>query len=251
MAKQEERYLEEIKNGYREEANGYRCSFCEQLFEKGEIFNIDGRFFDAERAVKIHICKQHGSVFDRLMETDKKQNGLTDVQKQLLRLMKEGNSDKEIAKITSTSASTVRHQRFVFKEKAKQARLFLAMYELALEQAEQPQEEKLVEVHMGANMIDDRFITTVAESDQILSAMFASFEPLKLKQFPGRDKKKIVVLRRITEGLDYGRHYSEQEINAYLKEIYSDFVTIRRALIEYGFLMRTEDCSEYWVKGTD
>ena len=251
MAKQEERYLDEIKKGYCEETEGYRCSFCEQFFEKGEIFNIEGRFYEAERAVKIHICHQHGSVFNRLLETDKKQNGLTDVQKQLLILMKDGNSDKEIAKITGTSASTVRHQRFVFKEKAKQARLFLAMYELALEDTDQAKDEKLIEVHMGANMVDDRFVTTVAENDQVLETMFMSFEPLKLKQFPSRDKKKIIVLRKITEGLEYGKHYSEQEMNAYLKNIYSDFVTIRRALIEYGFVMRTEDCSEYWVKGTD
>ncbi|MBJ6950597.1 DUF2087 domain-containing protein, partial [Vibrio cholerae] len=29
---------------------------------------------------------------------------------------------------------------------------------------------------------------------------------------------------------------------------YPDFVTLRRYLIEYGFLDRTDDGSQYWVK---
>ncbi|WP_374967568.1 DUF2087 domain-containing protein [Lysinibacillus sp. RS5] len=29
---------------------------------------------------------------------------------------------------------------------------------------------------------------------------------------------------------------------------YSDYVSIRRYLIEYGFLDRSDDCTTYWVK---
>ncbi|MEG2739993.1 DUF2087 domain-containing protein, partial [Clostridium sp.] len=30
--------------------------------------------------------------------------------------------------------------------------------------------------------------------------------------------------------------------------IYEDYATIRRALVEYGFMKRSNDCSSYWVK---
>ncbi|WP_236719720.1 DUF2087 domain-containing protein [Neobacillus mesonae] len=33
-----------------------------------------------------------------------------------------------------------------------------------------------------------------------------------------------------------------------LKSIYADFATIRRYLIEYGFMDRSKDCMKYWVK---
>lgn len=46
--------------------------------------------------------------------------------------------------------------------------------------------------------------------------------------------------------VDY--EYQEKEINHILKRIYEDYSTIRRALIEYGFLERSDDCGIYRVK---
>lgn len=37
-------------------------------------------------------------------------------------------------------------------------------------------------------------------------------------------------------------------MNAVLKEIYNDYATIRRALIDGGFMERAGDCREYWVR---
>ena len=51
-----------------------------------------------------------------------------------------------------------------------------------------------------------------------------------------------------SKNFSVGKKYSEKEINRVLKRIYEDYVTIRRALIQYGFLDRSKDCSEYWVK---
>ena len=45
-----------------------------------------------------------------------------------------------------------------------------------------------------------------------------------------------------------GKIYSKKDINKTLKRIYEDNATIRRYLIEYGFLDRSKDCSKYWVK---
>lgn len=45
-----------------------------------------------------------------------------------------------------------------------------------------------------------------------------------------------------------GKKYSEKEVNRILERIHEDYVTIRRALIEYGFIDRSINCSEYWIK---
>lgn len=237
-----EKTLEEIKNGYtKDKHNFYHCHFCDACFEDGEIFPINGHFYRAEKAVQIHIRKEHGSVFQQLMQLDKKSSSLTDVQKKLLQYMQEGKTDKEIAELTSTSASTVRHQRFVFKEKARQAKMYLALYELTIE----GQLNEFLEVHDDAKQVDERYIASISDEQQVLEAMTLSIDPLRLKLIPAREKKKIIILRKICEGLEAHKIYNEEEINAFLQEIYEDYVSLRRYLIEYGFLHRTMDCKKY------
>lgn len=50
------------------------------------------------------------------------------------------------------------------------------------------------------------------------------------------------------ENFKQGKIYSEKEVNRILKRIYEDNATLRRALIEYGFMERSNDCKSYWVK---
>ena len=60
-----EKNLDEIKNGYtKDKRNFYHCNFCDAVFEDGEIFPINGHFYRAEKAVQMHIQKEHGSVFE-------------------------------------------------------------------------------------------------------------------------------------------------------------------------------------------
>ena len=97
-------------------------------------------------------------------------------------------------------------------------------------------------------MVDDRYASTEAEREETLKSAFESLDPLRLRFFPAREKRKLHVLSRIAEEFQEGRRYSEQEINAVLKAVFHDFATLRRYLIEYGFLERTVDCREYWRK---
>ena len=69
-----------------------------------------------------------------------------------------------------------------------------------------------------------------------------------LSQFPAKEKKKIILLREIMKNFKHNREYHEEEVNKILERIYSDYATIRRALIEYGFLERSDDCKVYRVK---
>lgn len=247
--------LDELIKGYKYNADlrKYVCSICGKKFEEGEIFRVDDRYFCSEKMIKIHMQNEHSNILDQLMTADKKYTGLTENQILLLKMINSGMADAEIAKKTGVATATIRHQRFTFREKAKQAKLYLAIYELAFcgkESIKKPENEKeeIIEIHKGAKMLDDRYFTTRDEEKQVLETMFSSLSPLKLKTFPAKEKKKIVVLKKISEQFDYKIRYSEKEVNEIIKGIYDDFATIRRYLIEYGFMERTNDCKEYWIK---
>lgn len=242
--------LDDIKSGYTYDDTNkkYICNICGMEFDDGEVFKFGDRFFRASSMVKKHIASEHGKVFRLLCDNEKKYTGITDNQKELLHMIYEGLSDKEIAKKTGVAASTIRHQRFTFREKAKQAKMFLAIYELAVEgSSTKSDDDKLIKVHSGAKMVDDRYFITEAEREKTLKSMFISLEPLKLKSLPSKEKKKIVVLQKIVEQFDKNRKYSEKELNNIIKDVYHDFATIRRYFIEYGFMKRTMDCKEYWI----
>lgn len=50
------------------------------------------------------------------------------------------------------------------------------------------------------------------------------------------------------KSFDKNYEYSEKEVNRILQRMYDDYVTLRRALVEYGFLDRSNDCSVYRVR---
>ena len=204
---------------------------------------MEGRFYDAEHAVQRHV-EAHGGAFEALLKLDRRFTGLTDNQENLLRLMHEGRSDADIAAQLGVSPSTVRHQRFMFREKAKQAKAYLALFELSVGRAT-PQADQTVPVHSRATMVDDRYQVTRGEEEAMLKAAFESFSPLRLRAFPRKEKKKIVVLRRIAQEFALGEAYTEKQVSALLREVYPDFATLRRYLIEYGFMTRSADGSRY------
>ena len=146
-----------------------------------------------------------------------------------------------------TSESAVRNQRFKLRERAHQAKVFLALA-MSLEEKEESSDagKRLVTVHKRATMVDERYAVSQEEDRKIIASFFD--ETGHLREFPAKEKKKIVVLRQISAQLSPGRFYTEAEINRVLKRIYDDYATIRRELIEYGFWERARDCSRYWVK---
>ena len=239
----------ELKDGFIfDEKNGlYKCLFCGTVFEQGIIYPIGEQFADAFKAVRIHMETAHGSVFHMLLSEDRRNTGLTDVQKEMLANFYNGLSDKDIAKTSGASPSTVRYQRFNFREKAKQAKLILAISEL-LEEKLKRKNNEFLEIHESATMVDERYIVTDAEADKIINTFFISLTPPILKSFSSKEKNKLVILRTITKQFEPSMKYTEKQVNEILKAIYHDYATIRRYLIEYGFIGRTSDCSEYWLK---
>lgn len=243
----------EIADGYTfdESRNAYICTDCGKVFETSEIFCFADRYFEASRAVRMHAASEHGNRLSEILLSEDKYLQLTDNQKELLRLFSEGISDSEAAGRLHVSPSTVRHQRFVFREKAKAAKMYMAVWEMVTAGSVKNKiaaGSELLPVHGGAKMIDERYEITEEENAKIIASVFTSMEPLKLKVFSSKEKKKIVTLRKIAGQFEKDRKYTEKEVNGILADIYDDYAVIRRYLIEYGFMNRTRDCSSYWLQ---
>ncbi|HWI54417.1 MAG TPA: DUF2087 domain-containing protein [Desulfobacteria bacterium] len=238
--------LEEMKQGYRYSTENFTCLICGEQFLEGRIYTEDGVMYDARRSIKNHIANEHSSMFAYLLNLDKKYTGITEHQRDLLMLFYSGLSDKDIAAEIQGSASTVRNYRFSFREKEKQAKIFLAVMELLKENP--VHKEKLLDYHRGAKMIDQRYAITSDENEKILKQYFKQGLHGPLSGFPSKEKRKLIILRQLVTRFAAGRKYSEQEVNEILKVAYHDHATLRRYLIEYGFMERIPDGSAYWVK---
>jgi hypothetical protein len=208
--------LAELKAGYVETDDHYVCLCCGQQFEIGVIYPEDGVLYEVERYTRLHIAKEHGSVFEYLLSLDKSATGLSDVQRRLLSVFYQGRSDAEVQRLLgSGSTSTIRNHRFQLKEKERQARLFLAIMELL--------KEKDQRGHAGA-----------------------ARPAAGPRRFPRGEQQRRVVLAEAAGRFEPGRRYKEQEVNAVLKPHFEDHVLVRRLLVDHGFLDRLPDGSQYW-----
>ena len=66
----------------------------------------------------------------------------------------------------------------------------------------------------------------------------------RLKEIPAQQKKRDVVLRRILAEFQVGERYSEKQVNAIVKHFHDDTATLRRGLVDLGWLKR--EASVYW-----
>ncbi len=241
--------IDSIKKGYIEEAEHYVCLLCGKKIEKGIIYQEQGCFYEAEKFMRIHIEAAHNSVFEYLINLEKKITGISEHQNNLIKLFYQGKSDSEIQQdLGIGSSSTIRNHRFVLKEKEHQAKIFLVLMELLKENNKNSkQASELITPHKTATMVDDRYKITEDENDKIIKKYFIQGPEGPLKTFDMKQKSKLVVLRQIIKHFKHSQIYTEKQVNEILKTIYPDFATIRRYLIEYGFMNRKSDCSQYWL----
>ena len=242
--------IEEVKRGYTENEESFKCILCEEEFIKGRIYEEDSCLYDARKAAEIHIEKRHNTMSEYLLNMNTSLTGISEVQRELLILISEGLSDKEVALKLGVAQSTIRNHRYKLREKEKQARLFLAIMELlstnTKKKVNKLSKETLCDPHKTATELDDRYNITDKERNAVIRTYMD--ETGAIKTYPAKEKKKIVVLQEITKNFVKGKIYSEKEINRILQRIYDDYATIRRALVEYGFIDRSNDCRNYWVK---
>jgi len=239
--------LDELCEGYvyESEAEIYICLICGETFEKGRMYSVGNLYYDARKTAEKHMEKAHSSMFDYLINMDKRYTGLTEHQKNIITYFYNGYSDREITALLGGSASTIRNYRFSFREKEKQAKIFLAIMHL-LEKCSQ-KEARFIDFQPTVTMVDDRYAITEEEYEKIIKMYFKEGPDGPLSTFPGKEKRKIAVLKHLVQKFSRNKKYTEQEVNAILKNVYHDHVTLRRYLIAYGFMDRARDGSEYWV----
>jgi len=257
---------EDLKKGYthNSQENSFTCLLCGTAYEIGIIYTIDGILYDAEKAAKIHIETQHPPIVDFFLGLGRIYTGLSAGQEEIAKLSCAGHSDKEIVALTgANSPSTVRNQRFAIREKYKQAKILVALVELMEESARNKKnprqgtandgsrvkdDDKLIDFHLAATSVDERYAITQAEREDILKRYFGPDNKLLIKGFPAKEKRKIIIMQKIMADFKAERKYSEKEVNALLKQYYDDYVSVRRAMIQYGFLDRNENGTMYWVR---
>ncbi|WP_374966678.1 DUF2087 domain-containing protein [Lysinibacillus sp. RS5] len=234
--------LEDLIKGYQLINNEYHCLFCETTFDDDHVYPMNEQFLTAKGMMKNHITLHHRSPFHGMLSLDKKILGLSDVQIEMIKYFYEGTSDKDIVSQSNlTSVSTVRQHRFKLREKERQAKLFLALMQLL-------KEPENYLVHKGAKQVDERYGVEQEERDKVLKTYFKNGLEGEITTIPSKEKKKLIILQHIVKRFEAGKTYSEKEVNEILKTVHADFVSLRRHLIEYGFMNRNDDGSEYALK---
>jgi DNA-binding CsgD family transcriptional regulator len=140
----------------------------------------------------LHVSS-HGNQIERLLLLEKKYTGLTEIQKELLTMMVNKNTNKEISMNLNCTESTIRNMKFALRERSKQARAFLA-------------------------------ITELIEEDRI-----TKMQP-KLRSLPAKEEKRKALLPRFISLFEPNKEYSEEAVKKLIRPIYSDDAMIRRYL---------------------
>ena len=230
--------VSDLKRGYVFAAaqDRFHCLCCGFKTEPGQIYRSADAYYDAEKFMRIHIETEHGSPLQILLQLDKRWTGLTELQTQLISLFSDGVNDQEITSQLGTgSVSTIRNHRFFLREKLKQAKCFLAIGELM---------EELSQTKSTAP-VAKKAVSVSAAEQKILAIYFPQGIEGPLATYPGREKRRLLVLRQLAERFSLDRTYNEKEVNAILSAAFEDHVLLRRHLIDYGFLSRRPDGSEY------
>ena len=69
----------------------------------------------------------------------------------------------------------------------------------------------------------------------------------RLTHVPKKQTAKHIVLEHVSKCFVKEKIYTEQEINHLLGEFIDDIPLLRRALVDYHYLTRTDDGRKYWV----
>ena len=95
--------------------------------------------------------------------------------------------------------------------------------------------------------MEERFVITDVEREKVLGNYFKQGLNGPLDVFPSKEKRKFIIAQEVIKRFDTGKIYLEKEVNELLKTVHEDFATIRRFLIDYRFMNRSDDGREYWI----
>jgi hypothetical protein len=85
----------------------------------------------------------------------------------------------------------------------------------------------------------------LAEEDRKIVKNFTASDG-RLKQIPSKPKQISAILQYIYPSFEPQRRYTEKEVNQVLSRFHPDVASLRRYLVDFRFLHREADGSEYW-----
>ncbi len=190
-----------------------------------------------QAAFAAHLEAVHGGALPALLAA----GGLTATQQQVLTAIAAGQSDKAIATTAGVSGSTIRQQKYRFRQKAAAARLYLAQYE-AVFGTTAPTAERLA-VPQAAGALN---LTTAGYERALHQYIDWQSQPPTLSHWPKKEAARVALCARIVEDFDFTQRYDAAAVKAHLSQWYVDHSILTRYLVDYGFLARTADGREYW-----
>ena len=94
-------------------------------------------------------------------------------------------------------------------------------------------------------MTDELQRAAAAQSDSVLRRFFGPDG--RLTSMPAKQSRKLAVFDLIAQRFVPGVRYTELEVNRELMQVYDDYVSLRRGLVDFGMLDRADGW--YWRSG--
>ncbi len=111
-----------------------------------------------------------------------------------------------------------------------------------------------IENQAAASTLDDLTWITAVYPDtksEEFKVMRDYTEAGRLTQIPARQKKLVIILRWLATHFQPDVKYTEKEVNEIISEVHEDFATLRRELVDFGFLRRERGGGKYWLTPED
>ena len=112
----------------------------------------------------------------------------------------------------------------------------------------QLEEEKLQQTRMMFSQEDLAAVVEDVDLDAYDRQVVENYSTTdgRLKTIPSQRKKLEAILRYVVQAFEMDVHYSEKQVNEILSRFHDDVATLRRELIEYGFMDREDGGGAYW-----
>ncbi len=99
---------------------------------------------------------------------------------------------------------------------------------------------------------DDRWIETLDWPEEDRQVLREYTQNGKLSLLPTKQKKLVVILHWLSTMFKPDVIYTEGEVNTIIREVYEeDYVSLRRDLIDMGYLRRERGGGNYWLTPED
>ena len=145
---------------------------------------------------------------------------------------------QEIAERLGVTPQTISHHLHILKngglvrERRENAYRY---YSLDTEGIQQIRETVFADNHLGL----------LSKTEARRKVIDIVFQERRLTSIPQRQTQRRIILEELARRFEWGRIYSEPEINASLKQVFDDVASLRRYLIDERIMLREN--GRYWL----